>query len=416
VTALAPIPTMSGWRYQLPVYSPLSAAALAVGVRAAARPARNVLAQAQLTALLRARYDPQGVVLTDSGTTALTAALVGILRDRPGFSVALPAYACYDVATAARGADAPVCLYDLDPHTLAPDLGSVRAALRGGAAAIVVVYLYGCPLDLAELNQLAAQAGAIVIEDAAQAAGATFGGRPAGALGSLGVLSFGRGKGLTGGSGGALLAHDEAGVHVLERARGLLGAPRRGWSEVSAILAQWALARANLYALPASLPFLRLGETVFRDPRPLRAPTGASCSVVAATWAAAAREVEVRRRHAEQLLNALRGRPGLEPIRTPPQARPGYLRLPVLASPSARCRAAETAARRLGIMPGYPFALCDLKGFSPHCLNRDAALSGSRLLAARLCTLPTHSRLDAGDLTKLTQWIRAVGGEQGGVC
>lgn len=400
-----------GWRYQLPVYSPVSAAALAVGVRAAARPARNAWAQQRLTALLRARYHPQSVVLTDSGTTALTAALIGILRDRPGFSVALPAYACYDVATAARGADAPVFLYDLDPHTLAPDLDSVRAALRDGAAAIVVVHLYGCPLDLTELNHLAAHAGAIVIEDAAQAAGATFGGRPAGALGSIGVLSFGRGKGLTGGGGGALLAHDEAGAHVLERARGLLGAPRRGWSEVCAILAQWGLARANVYALPAALPFLRLGETVYRDPRPLRVPTAASCSVVAATWAAAALEVEVRRRHAEQLLDALRGRRAFEPIRTPPQARPGYLRLPVLASPSVRRRAAETAARRLGIMPGYPLALCDLKQLSPHCLNREGAFHGGRLLAARLCTIPTHSRLSAGDLTRIERWIRDSGEE-----
>jgi dTDP-4-amino-4,6-dideoxygalactose transaminase len=401
---------VSGWRYQLPVYSPLTASAVLVGARAAGRPVQHEWAQQQVITLLSARYAQKAALLTDSGTTALTAALICVLRERPGCAVALPAYACYDVATAAAGAGAPVFLYDVDPHTLAPDLASLGAALRYGAAAVVVVHLYGCPVDLAEVNGLAAAAGAVVIEDAAQAAGATLDNRPAGGLGSLAVLSFGRGKGLTGGSGGALLAHDEAGRRVLERARELLGQPRRGWSEVFATLAQWSLARANLYALPAAVPFLRLGETVYRDPRPLRAPTGASCSVVTATWALAEREIAVRRRNAERLLVELGRQPGLEIIRTPRNARPGYLRLPVLASPPARRAAGDGAARRLGVMPGYPKALCDLEALRPRCLNRDGDFRGSHLLAAGLCTLPTHSRLGARDLARLEQWIRAVGG------
>jgi perosamine synthetase len=405
--------SVSGWRHQLPVYSPLSASAVLAGVRAAARnpgTSEGARAEERVVALLKERYSPQAVLLTDSGTTALTAALLGILKDRPGSAVAMPAYACYDLATAADGADVPVLLYDVDPHTLAPDLTQLQATLRQGAAAIVVVHLHGCPIDLAEVNRLAAEAGAVVIEDAAQAAGATLDGRPAGGQGSLALLSFGRGKGLTGGSGGALLAHDEAGERILDRARGLLGEPRRGWPDVLAITAQFLLARPNLYALPAALPFLRLGQTIYRHPRPLRAPAAVSCPVVAATWTLAEREVEVRRRNAERLLVELRRQPGFETIRTSRSARPGYLRLPVLASPAVRRLASETAARRLGIIPGYPKALCDLEGFAPRCMNRDAAFPGGRLLAARLCTLPTHGRLGARDLARLEQWVRAVGG------
>jgi len=402
------MPSVSGWRHQLPVYSPLSAAALLLGARAAARGARRSSAQQRLIALLRARYALTSALLTDSGTTALTAAIIGILGDRPGFAVALPAFACYDLATAAVGANVPVLLYDIDPYTLAPDLASLRTALQHGAAAVVVVHLYGCPVDLGEVNRLAAQAGAVVIEDAAQAVGATVEHRPAGRQGSVAVLSFGRGKGLTGGSGGALLANDETGARVLERGRGLLGPPDGDWSEVAAIVAQWLLARASVYALPAGLPFLRLGETVYRDPRPLRAPTGTSCSVVAATWGLADREIEVRRRNAERLLDELRRQPGFETIRTPRHSQPGYLRLPVLASPAVRRAACDTAARRLGVMPGYPKVLCDLETFAPRCINRDAAFRGSRLLAARLCTLPTHSRLGARDLEELEEWIRTV--------
>ena len=402
---------MSGWRHQAPVHSPLSAAALLAGARAAvSRNGAPSQAEAQVAALLRDRYGAKAVLLTESGTAALTAALLAVLKDRPGSPVALPAYACYDLATAAEGAGVPVLLYDLDPHTLGPDVPQIDATLRRGAVAIVVVHCYGCPVDLGLVNRLAATTGAVVIEDAAQAVGGMLHNRPAGSQSSLAVLSFGRGKGLTGGSGGALLAHDAAGQRILDRAKGMLGAARRGWPELLAITAQFLLERPNVYALPAALPFLHLGETIYRPPRPLRGPTSASSAVVAATWRLAEREAEVRRRNAERLLVELRWQPGFEVITTPPDARPGYLRLPVLASPTARRAAAEPAARRLGVMGGYPKVLCDLERFRPRCLNRDGAFPGSRLLAARLCTLPTHGQLRIRDFERLALWIRAVGG------
>jgi len=397
------------WRHQFPVYSPLSGAALLAGAGAVARADGGEAAGTRVMALLAERYSAKAVLLTDSGTAALTAAIMGVLEERVGSAVALPAFSCYDVATAADGAGAPVILYDTDPHTLAPDAASLRAALRRGAGAIVVAHLYGYPVDLVEIAGLAGETGAVVIEDAAQAAGATLGGRPAGALGSLSVLSFGRGKGLTGGSGGALLAHDEVGARVVERVRGLLRDAGRGWRDLAALAVQLLLVRPTLYSLPAALPFLRLGETIYREPRSLRAPSAASCSVLAATWTLAERELDARRRHAARLLVELGRQRRFETIRSPDHARPGYLRLPVLAPAMARHAVAGGAARRLGIMPGYPKALCDLERFGARALNRDADFSGSRLLAARLCTLPTHGRLSPGDLARLEQWIRAVG-------
>lgn len=402
---------MSGWRHQAPVHSPLSAAALLAGMRAAAgRNGHAAHAEERVVALLTERYTPTAVLLTESGTTALTAALLGAVGDRPGAAVALPVYGCYDLATAADGADLPVLLYDVDPQTLAPDLGHLRETLRRGAAAVVVAHLYGCPVDLGPVSRLAAEAGAVVIEDAAQAAGATLDGRPAGTQGSLAILSFGRGKGLTGGGGGALLAQDEAGERILGRVRGLLGAPRRGWRELLAATGQMLLERPTVYALPAALPFLHLGQTIYRDPRPLRAPTRGACPVIARTWTLAEQELDVRRRNAARLLVELRRQPGFETIRTPPRAQPGYLRLPVLTSPVARRSAVIDPVRWLGVAPGYPKALNALERFASRCLNRDAAFPGGRVLAGRLCTLPTHSRLGGRDLARLEEWIRAVGG------
>jgi dTDP-4-amino-4,6-dideoxygalactose transaminase len=396
---------VSRWRHQVPVRSPLSAAALVAGAQAAAGNGRSEAAVARLTTLLRERYAPVATLLTDSGTTALRAALVGAMsaiKERAGAAVALPAFCCYDLATAANGADVPVVLYDTDPHSLAPDLASLRAALRRNVGAVVVVHLYGYPVDLGEVNQLAGEAGAIVIEDAAQAAGATLRNRPLGTQSSLAVLSFGRGKGMTGGSGGALLAHDEPGRRIVERARGLLAAPERGWSSLATLSAQMLLERPQLYAVPAALPFLHLGETVYRNPHTPRAATPASCAVVSATWTLADQEVERRRSNAARLSAALQS---FETVRRAADAHPGYLRLPLLASLEARRSAAASDARRLGISPSYPKVLGDLDQLAARCANRDGDFSGARTLAQRLVTLPTHGRLRDADLTRIEHWL-----------
>jgi dTDP-4-amino-4,6-dideoxygalactose transaminase len=403
----API-SRAPWRRQPPVYSPVSWSGLLAGVRAATSEVAAQHARDALTAVLTEQYAPRDVVLTDSGTSALTAAIAATVCDRPGAGVALPAFACYDLATAADGAGAPVVLYDVDPQTLAPDLDSVRRVLRGGSVVIVVAHLYGYPIDLTEVNRLAADSGAVVIEDAAQAAGATLDEVRVGAQASLTVLSFGRGKGWTGGGGGALLAFDEAGRRALRAARALLGTARWGWGELAALGCQLLFARPSLYALPASLPVLRLGQTVYRPPHELRGAPAASCAVITASRPLAERELPMRRANADRLLVAVQGRPGFETIRAAPQARPGYLRLPVVTSPAVRRAAVEARATRLGVSPAYPQALCDLRGFAARCVNRDAAFPGSRLLASRLCTFPTHGLLSRRDLSELVSWIHAV--------
>src|SRR5260370_646579 len=141
-------------------------------------------------------------------------------------------------------------------------------------------------------------------------------------------------------------------------------------------------------------------------PRPTAPPS------VIARWARRRRLAcsasAARRRRAERRLGALHGRSAFEPIRAARGARPGYLRLPVLATRTARRAAGEARALRLGVSPGYPRALSDLTGFAVRVANRDAVFSGSRLLAKRLCTLPTHSRLSNKDLAEVVSWVQSV--------
>jgi perosamine synthetase len=392
------------WRRQLPAYSPLPVEAIlagAAGLLSGAGAARSAVA----TALTRS-FGAGGILLTNSGTGALTVAIGASLADIGSGSVALPAYGCYDLATAAVGAGAPVLLYDLDPATLAPDVPSLCRALERGARAVVLVHPYGVPVDPAPVRQAAEIAGARLIEDAAQGAGAHLRGRPLGALGDLAVLSFGRGKGNTAGRGGALLAHGSGGTAVLARARAKVAPAGRGLREFVQLNAQWLLGRPSLYVIPASLPFLNLGETVYHPPSPVRGLSAVAIRTLATTWQRGEHEASVRRRHAERLL--AQSGSGLTPVPVPAGSGAGYLRLPFVASPSARAAAEAAGARALGIMPGYPRALCDLPGFGERILNRGDEFPGARLLSRRLITLPVHSRLTERDLAALEAWVAAA--------
>ncbi len=377
-----------------PVHTPVTVGAIARGARVAL--GAGEAWRDELARTLVARLDRRHVLLTDSGTSALLLALRLATARRPG-PVALPAFACYDLATAAVGAGVTVLPYDVDPATLAPDLDSLRSALRAGAGTVVVVHLFGVPVPLDELRREVAAAGAVLVEDAAQGHGGAWAGRPLGAHGDLAVLSFGRGKGMTGGRGGALVADVEWGEALDAAGASLARAPGAG-GDLVRLAAQWVLARPALYALPASLPGLRLGETVYHEPWPPAAMPPAAAAALLAVLPAADRAAPGRRAVAERLLTAC-AEAGVEPVRVPEGAEPGWLRFPLLAAPGVRERRRDALAR-WGVLASYPRPLADVEALGPRLVARPAT-PGASVLAARLVTLPTHRWVRERELAAL---------------
>jgi dTDP-4-amino-4,6-dideoxygalactose transaminase len=316
--------------------------------------------------------------------------------------VALPAYGCYDLATAAVGSGSRVRLYDLDPATLAPDMESLRAAVSAGVSAVVVVHFYGIPVDLAPLDEVLS--GTLVIEDAAQGAGARLRGRPLGSSGSLGVLSFGRAKGVTCGRGGALLANDDAGQAILDGWDETSRTPA-GWSDVAVAAALAWLSRPSIYWAPALLPFLHLGETVYKPPASPRPASRAARALLAHTWPLVEGEATVRRENADRLLRVARSGNAFAAVPVPAGARPGYLRLPLLVRRQSIRSAGLRPARRLGIAAGYPRPLSTLEPLAVCCENADENFHGARHLCEHVLTLPVHGLLGEGDLELLERWI-----------
>ncbi|HEY7026822.1 MAG TPA: DegT/DnrJ/EryC1/StrS family aminotransferase [Gemmatimonadales bacterium] len=389
-----------------PVYSPLGVRALWGGARAALGNAET--ARQSVLEWIDQTFNPRQAILTDSGTTALTLAIRIARQLRGGGPVALPAYCCYDIATAADGAEADVLLYDLDPHTLGPDWDSLERTLAVGPAAVVVAHLYGHPVDIHMAQTRADSAGSLLIEDAAQGIGASYEGQPLGSFGAMSVLSFGRGKGLTGGGGGGLLAHQDDLLALVAEQAGTLGSAEVGMAQLAKSCAQWALARPNLYALPAAIPFLRLGETVYRRPHAGAAPTYATVGILERTMRGQDEEAKRRRLNAVALLSALRTDASARGFDIPAQGQPGYLRLPLLVSKGAVQNWRTKHTRRRGVQPGYPSCLADLEGFGGRISNPEERFSGARELTKGLHTLPTHSLLEPQDIEALSAWLSGL--------
>lgn len=393
-------------RAQLPVRSPVRLGDLGkalTGGSAAFPDPRPVLREE-----LERRFGAGQVVLTASGTHALTLAL-RIASDRLGGRppVLLPAWTCFDVAAAAVGAGVEVVFYDLDPITLAPDLDSLQKGLQEGGRIVVANPLYGFPLPWDQIRTLVAEVGGIVVEDAAQGAHGRWDSRWLGSFGDLSILSFGRGKGWTGAGGGALLLRGElAGVEVPA-----LQAGAGRWSTLGRAAAMGVLGVPALYGVPRRLPFLGLGETHYHPPTPPADMGVAEAALIMASGAQAQVEANLRRSNAAHLEALLQGRPGIRIPRAVPGGDPGFLRFPVLLPRESH--PSERTAIRLGIGAGYPLPLPLLEPLRSQMRNPAGSFPGAEELASDLLTLPTHSGVGEKERFQLAAAVSPSG--HGGV-
>lgn len=384
----SPIP----WpRHQPPAYSPIGIRAIARACAAAVGVGKDPREAAQ--ASLRRSYEADDAILCGSGTQALLLALRLGLRPGVARIVALPAYTCFDVASAAVAAGCRIVLYDIDPVTLTADLDSLRAALRDGARLVVVAPSYGVPPDWESIDRCVTEHGAIPIEDAAQGHGGRWHDRPLGSLAPFSVVSFGRGKGWTAGRGGALLLRGDIEALPLQRPfRAHAGAG----AELSVLIgatAQELLGGPSLYGLPAGIPWLGLGETRYRGAAEPAVMPRSAAALLLGSREAAEEEADFRRRRGAYWHAAVGTRAGVGAVALRPGATPGYLRFPLRLARGLAGFPDPRAALRLGLAPGYPTPLSSLAPVRRLLAGQSRTWPGAEEIARTLVTLPTHSGL-----------------------
>jgi dTDP-4-amino-4,6-dideoxygalactose transaminase len=158
-------------------------------------------------ALLQERCGSERVLLTHSCTGALemAALLAGV---GPGDEVVMPSFTFPSTANAFVLRGATPVFAEIREDTLNLDPDRLEAAVGPRTKAVVPVHYSGVACDMDPIAEIAGNAGAMVIEDAAQGILASYRGRALGSIGSLGAFSFHETKPLSSGEGGALLVND----------------------------------------------------------------------------------------------------------------------------------------------------------------------------------------------------------------
>lgn len=198
-----------------------------------------------------------------NGSAALDAAAAA-LDLGPGDEVIMPTFTIISCASAVTRLGAKPVLVDCDPDTWNMDVPRIEELVTGRTRAIMAVHIYGLPVDMDPLLDIAKRHGLDVIEDAAEMIGQEYKGRPCGSLGRISTFSFYPNKHVTTGEGGMIVTDDDA---LAERCRGLrnlaMKAPRRFVHDELG----WNFRMTNLQAAVGLAQLERLDEFVPRKRR-----------------------------------------------------------------------------------------------------------------------------------------------------
>jgi dTDP-4-amino-4,6-dideoxygalactose transaminase len=296
---------------------------------------------------------------------------------------------------------------DVDPETLELNSSDIEGLPEADLLCIVTGNLFGLANGVAGLLAAARSRGAFLVDDAAQALGASRDGRLAGTMADVGMYSLGRGKAIATLEGGLIVTDSDEIAEVIRDAAKNLPVPTRMHTAV--LLAQLAayslLTRPRLYWIPNSLPFLKLGITEFapdfrteQSPRPMHA-------LLPSLLAQLDRINASRRSYAALLRGAIAGSSRFTTPEIPPDCQATFIRFPVIAADEAtRARALKRLSEAgIGASAFYPTAICDIPGIEQHMARRDFHRPASEDLARRLFTLPTHHLLEERDVKRMVE-------------
>lgn len=171
---------------------------------------------AELEDAIRARYGVGHAIAISNGTDALLCALMA-LSIGLGDEVIVPSFTFFATAGTVWRMGAKPVFVDIDPRTFNLDPEKVSQAITPKTRAIIPVHLFGQCADMDAINATAKGHGIKVIEDAAQAIGATYHGRFAGKLGDVACLSFYPTKNLGGFGEGGMILTDEGELATIVR-------------------------------------------------------------------------------------------------------------------------------------------------------------------------------------------------------
>src|SRR5688572_16424832 len=351
---------------------------------------------------IRRYFGVRYVFLVSSGTAALSLTLMALRSLSQRSKVVVPAYTCFSVPAAVVKAGLQPALCDIDASNFDFDHALLPETLTNDTLCVISHHLFGVPSDVARTRALCRERGIFVIEDAAQAMGAESNGRKLGTVGDVGIFSLGRGKNITCGAGGIIVTNSSEIAAAVERRHRRLQTPsaREALREFAELAVMTVFIRPCLYWIPAALPFLRLGQTIFPKTISVKRLSGMQAGLLH-DW-----QSRLRQSNAHRSATAASVSRQIS-VNLPQGPAHPYLRMPILAAtPQRRAHMHSFAERRgLGFSRAYPTPINEIPEIS-HIFDGQRFPSARRV-SEHILTIPTHQWISEKDKKAIAECVDA---------
>jgi perosamine synthetase len=315
-------------------------------------------------------------VAVANGTVALVAAL-RVLGVGAGDDVVTSAFTFVATLNAILECGARARFADIDPATFNVDPDALAQVCTDRTRVVMPVHLYGQPADMGAIAAIAQRAGAAIVEDAAQAHGATIGGQRVGSFG-VGTFSFYATKNITTGEGGIVTTDDD---ELADRLRLLRNHGMRARYQYESVGTNYRL--TDLQAAIALPQLARLDATI-----------------------------EQRHANAQRLTAGLCGIPGLVTPVVAPDRRHVFhqytIRITEDAALDRDALAAHLASRDVQTGIYYPRVVFDYDCYRTHPNVVAGDVPAARRTAAEVLSLPVHPNCSTSDLDHIVDAVRSA--------
>jgi dTDP-4-amino-4,6-dideoxygalactose transaminase len=404
-----------------PASAPLGFKEILDGLRGLVRGPREV---ERFRCELKQHFGVRHCFLVSSGKAALALILQALHDLQPQRDeVLVPAFCCYSVPSAIVRAGLKIRLCDSDPdtldfdfHQLAGEILPIERPLKAACAgsnenllAVVSVHLFGLAADTGRLRKLVSDPAVAVVEDAAQAMGAEFNGRKMGLIGDIGFFSLGRGKALSAVEGGIVVTNRDDLAEALKSRMGQVA--DYSHLELAALLAQGIalslLQRPSLFWIPKTVPFLRVGDTIY-DPQFRVRKFSPFQAGMTRNWRAKLKKYRDLRRQAAGRWAKHELPAGVSGYSNPQGQQADFIRYPLrIRKPGLWAGLLERSlAGGCGVMLTYPDSIAGIPELESR-LNGQSAPAAGRL-AKEILTLPVHPLLSAEDENRIELLLKTA--------
>jgi perosamine synthetase len=379
--------------------------------------------------------------LVSSGKAALTIILQSLKEIYPDRNqVIIPAFTCYSVPSSIVRAGLKVKLCDIGDNTLDFDLNQLQQIMSSCSLnqvsndynkkrlryngektnsnrstlelplCIIPTDLFGVPAKISELRESMKDSDIVILEDAAQALGGSWQGERLGTLGDISFFSLGRGKSLSTIEGGIIVTNrDDIGSKIELRMKTI---PHYSFIDMMILLFKSIFLaffqRPSLFWLPKSLPFLRIGETIY-DPAFKMQKMSAFQAGLAKNWQKKIRDFKkYRSKNSRYWMTILKDKKKLVPINLKARHLPDIIRFPLkVCDPEIRAMILRESDRLgLGIMPAYPDTINCIKALSADFYGLE--FPAAKECVRKLITLPLHLFVTQYDRAQIAELMAEI--------